>query len=66
MRNIHTRTKCLKKKIIKCKDIFRAYSDIQFNYVDKLEKDESIIEIKCNVCGIYFAFYACQCQSKHI
>ena len=49
MRNSKTRTKTIKKKLNKCKNIFYAYNDIQFRYGDVLDKREDILEIRCNV-----------------
>lgn len=49
MRNVNYKVKCLKKKITKSKDIFKAYNDIQYAYVDILEQDEEVVEIKSNV-----------------
>lgn len=41
--------KCVKRKISKCKDVCRTYSSIEETYVDILEKDESVQEIRCHV-----------------
>ena len=49
MRNSHTRTKTLKKKLSKCKNIFYAYSDAQYKYGDVLDKREDVLEIRCNL-----------------
>ena len=39
----------LKRKISKCKDICRTYSSTEETYVDILEKDESVQEIRRHV-----------------
>jgi len=49
MRNVNTRTKTLKKKLKKCKNIFYAYNDIQFRFGDVLDSRSDVVEIKCNV-----------------
>lgn len=49
MRNIKTRTKTMKKKLNKCKNIFYAYNDIQYKYGELLEERKDSVEIKCNV-----------------
>lgn len=41
--------KCVKKRISKCKDIIKCFDDIMLAYVDKIERDENISEILCNV-----------------
>ncbi|WP_242859436.1 Tn7 transposase TnsA N-terminal domain-containing protein [Blautia wexlerae] len=33
----------------KCKDVMRAYSDIQAAYAERLEKDDGVKEFQCNV-----------------
>lgn len=49
MRNVNTRTKTLKCKLNKCKNIFYAYSDIQFQYGKYLDSLDEIIEIFPNI-----------------
>ena len=49
MHNSNTRTKTLKKKLGKCKNIFYAHSNLQFKYGNNLDLNEDIVEIKCNV-----------------
>ena len=49
MRNTKTHTVVLKKKLTKCKDIFKAYSELQFKYGEQLERQSNIAEIKCNI-----------------
>lgn len=41
--------RCTKKKLRKCQDVARLYDKIQIAYADKLEKDNSVKEIRCNV-----------------
>lgn len=41
--------KCVKKKIVKSNDVIRCFDDIMLAYVNELEKDDNIVEVKCNV-----------------
>ena len=41
--------RCRKWKLKKCKDVMRAYSDIQAAYAERLEKDDGVKEFQCNV-----------------
>ena len=41
--------RCDKKRISKCKDVIRCYDAIMIAYVDVLEKDEDVVEVRCNV-----------------
>lgn len=41
--------RCQKKTVSKCREVAKAYSDIQFAYIDVLEQNEDIQEIRCNV-----------------
>ena len=43
--NVNTRTKTLKKKLKKCKNIFYAYNDIQFRFGDVLDNRSDVVEI---------------------
>lgn len=36
-------------EIEKCKDVMRAYSDIQAAYAERLEKEDEVKEFQCNV-----------------
>lgn len=49
MHNSNTRSKTLKKKLGKCKNIFYAHSNLQFEYGNNLDLNDDIVEIKCNV-----------------
>ena len=49
MHNSNSRSKTIKKKLNKCKNIFFAYSDLQFKYGNILDSNSEIVEIKCNV-----------------
>ena len=41
--------RCKKWKLEKCKEVMRAYSDIQAAYAEVLEQREEITEFQCNV-----------------
>ena len=41
--------RCRKWKLEKCKDVMRAYSDIQAAYAERLEKGDEVKEFQCNV-----------------
>lgn len=41
--------RCIKKSVTKSKEVCRTYSDIQLAYLEKLQVDESIKEIQCNI-----------------
>ena len=56
MRNRHSRTKCIKKKLSKCEGTFRAYSPIQFVYGEKLQTDDSVESFICNYPLVDFTF----------
>ena len=49
MRNSNTRSKTLKRKIKKSKKIFHAFSDVQWKYVESLEENDEVVEIRFNV-----------------
>ena len=49
MYNSNTRSKTIKKKLSKCKNIFYAHSNLQFEYGNNLDLNDDIVEIKCNV-----------------
>ena len=49
MKKKNYKGKCQKRKVEKCAEIFRAYNDIQYAYVNYLEQDDNIKEICCNV-----------------
>ena len=41
--------RCEKMSISKSKDVCRIYSEIQKKYVELLEKNNDVLEIRCNV-----------------
>ena len=49
MRRKNYKGQCIKKKLSKCKAVFRAYDDIQLFYADVLEANENVTEIISNV-----------------
>ena len=49
MRNINTRTRTIKKRIDRSKNILFAYSELQLRYAERLEIDSEIVDIKSNV-----------------
>jgi hypothetical protein len=48
MRNKKTHSTTVKKRLDKCKNIFRAYSEIQLRYGESLDIRSDIVEIKAN------------------
>ena len=49
MHNSNSRCKTLKKKLNKCKKVFYAYSELQYEYGSHLDIDDDLVEIRCNV-----------------
>ena len=49
MRKKHYKGRCEKRVISKCEGVCRTYDAIQSAYVDVLQADEAISEIRCNV-----------------
>lgn len=49
MRNSKTHSVTMKKKLTKCQTVFNAYNDLQYAYGTKLDNNQDIVEIKCNV-----------------
>ena len=41
--------RCEKRRLSKCPDVCRTYSEIQTTYADLLQADETIREFRCNV-----------------
>lgn len=41
--------KCVKRKIDKCKEICKLYSDVQYVYLNILNDDPDIKEVVCNI-----------------
>ena len=40
---------CFKKKVSKCNDVARTYSELAFRYLDVLEDNDDIVSFVCNV-----------------
>ena len=49
MRNIRTRTKCIRVSSDKSSGVCRCYSDLQLRYLEKLDKDNDVKEVRLNV-----------------
>lgn len=49
MRKKNFKGRCEKKALSKCRDVCRTYDAIQSAYADMLQKDDTIVEIRCNV-----------------
>lgn len=49
MRNQNSKYKVTKRKLRKCVDVCRTYTDIQYAYCDVLEDSEDITAFQCNV-----------------
>lgn len=49
MRRTDYKGKRVKRKLNKCKDVFKAFDDVQNALGDLLDEDQNISEIKCNV-----------------
>lgn len=49
MRNSKTHSITMKKKLKKCQSTFNAYNELQYAYGIKLDDNEDIIDIQCNV-----------------
>lgn len=49
MRKKNYKGRCIKKSVSKSKEVCRTYDDIQLAYLDVLQNDENIQEIRCNV-----------------
>ena len=49
MRLRDPKTRCIKRKIPKCKDILRTYDKVQNAYADILAEDNDVVEIFCNL-----------------
>lgn len=56
MRNSNTRSKTLKRKIKKSEKIFHAFSDVQCKYLESLEENDEVAEIRFNVKLVGFEF----------
>lgn len=72
MRKKDYKGRCEKKTVSKCKDICRLYDKIQIAYVDILQADEDITEIRCNVVldtvegGIYTTDFVCVKKNRDL
>lgn len=49
MRKKSYKGRCTKRTVSKSKEVCKTYDDIAFKYLDVLEANKNIIEIKCNV-----------------
>lgn len=49
MKPLKIKDRCTKKSLTKCKGVARLYDKIQIAYAERLEHDNSIREIRCNV-----------------
>jgi hypothetical protein len=49
MRNSKTHSKTLKRRLSKCQTVFYAYNDIQYAYGIRLDSNQDVVDIKCNV-----------------
>ncbi len=49
MRKKNFKGRCEKRKISKCSEVCRTYDTIQYAYIDILQMNDNIKEIKCNV-----------------
>lgn len=41
--------RCIKKSVSKSKEVCRTYNDLQLVYLDMLQANEGIAEIRCNI-----------------
>ena len=66
MQSAYYKGKCLKRKLSKCKDVCRTYSEIGDKYALKLEENDDILEIRCNApleglsIGEYLSDFVCK------
>lgn len=64
--------RCQKRKMKKCKDVVRTYSNIQSAYAEVLEREEKIKEFRCNVfldgleAGAYSSDFVCVKQDGEL
>lgn len=49
MRKLGFKGRCEKRVLSKCKEVCRTYDPIQSAYADRLQADDGILEIQCNV-----------------
>lgn len=49
MRQKTLKTKCVKRRIIKCSDLLRTYDIVQETYANHLESDDDVVTVYCNV-----------------
>lgn len=49
MRKKNYKGRCVKKSVGKAKEVCRTYDEIQLAYLDVLQADETIEEIRCNI-----------------
>ena len=48
MRKKNYKGRCIKKSVIKAKEVCRTYDEIQLSYLDALQNNPEIKEIRCN------------------
>lgn len=49
MRKKGFKGRCDKRMLTKCKEVCRTYDPIQYAYADKLQENDDIKEIRCNI-----------------
>ena len=49
MRNSKTHSQTIKRNLLKCKNIFYAYSELQLRYAELLSKRNDVLEFRANV-----------------
>ena len=49
MRKKGFKGRCDKRTLTKCKEVCRTYDPIQYAYAEKLQENDSVKEIRCNV-----------------
>lgn len=65
MRKRGFKGRCDKRTLAKCKEVCRTYDPIQYAYADKLQENDEIKEIRCNVSldglseGDYMSDFVC-------
>ncbi len=62
--------RCIKKRISKCEDVCRAFDELQLATADVLDRDDDIIEIRCNVpmhgqeAELYTTDFVCRAEDR--
>ena len=49
MKKVDYKGRCIKRKLDKCKEVCRSYSEMQDDYSRFLQVDDNVIEFQCNV-----------------